>query len=114
MTHFRHAFLMAVILLLYVPVSRAEGADCDSNGRLSGVVQDPTKAVIVRASVTLTTKGKRGVSMMTDSQGTFLFSCLPSGNYTVDVVAEGFGIRRTEIRLAAAENKNIQVELRIA
>lgn len=105
---------MAAVLLLYVPVSRAEGADCDWNGRLSGVVQDPTKAVIVRASVTLTTKDKRRVSMMTDSQGTFLFSCLPSGNYTVDVVAEGFGIRRTEIKLAAGENKNIQVELRIA
>ena len=60
-----------------------------TRGNLGGTVLDPTKAVIPEARVTIT--GPIGIqSLTTNPQGTFLFSALIPGKYSVKVEKEGF------------------------
>src|SRR5450631_4172298 len=62
-----------------------------TRGNLAGTVLDSSKAVVPGASVTIT--GPIGNQKQTTSpQGTFLFSGLVPGGYTVKVEREGFKI----------------------
>ena len=58
---------------------------------LSGVVKDPSGAVVSAASVTLTdsqTSAKR--TTVTDGAGKYTFAGVAAGDYTIDVSAPGF------------------------
>jgi Carboxypeptidase regulatory-like domain len=58
---------------------------------LSGIVTDPSGAVLPRAAVTLTS-AERGINrtFTADPDGRYLFSQLPPGNYTLSVKGKGF------------------------
>jgi Carboxypeptidase regulatory-like domain len=66
-------------------------AQTATTGALTGTVTDPSGAVIAGATVTLTDNGT-GQSRTTtsDSSGSFKFSLLPPGNYSVKFSASGF------------------------
>src|ERR1700682_3901207 len=69
-------------------------------GELSATVVDETGAVVPNASVTLTNEAsgdqRRTVS---NSDGFFAFSAVPSGTYTVSVEMPGF--KKTEIKVVS-------------
>ena len=76
-----------VLALLLAGVS----AHAQFNASLSGTVLDPTQAVIPGATVTLIDNGTQVTKTSTSTaSGTFQFSELPPGTYTIKVAATGF------------------------
>jgi hypothetical protein len=82
---------------------------------LSGIVSDPSGAVVPGATVVLT-NAATGVSMkfVTNVDGTYRFPFLDAGNYTLNVTASGFkALIRTGIivRVATDERMDVKLEL---
>jgi len=62
-------------------------------GSITGVVQDPQGAVVPAAKVTLTNEAQGGGSarvVTTTGEGTFLFSPVLAGKYTITIDVPGF------------------------
>ena len=79
--------LIAIALfLLSVPLAHAQ-----TTAQLTGIVQDPSAAVIVGAEVTIT-QDSTGLSrvVQTNRDGLYAFPALVPDTYTVKVVAKGF------------------------
>jgi iron complex outermembrane receptor protein len=69
-----------------------------SGTALSGVVKDPTGAVVGNAAITLTeskTAAKR--STLSSEAGAYTFPSLPAGSYTIEAAAEGFSVFGTAV-----------------
>lgn len=66
-------------------------AQTAETGALTGTVTDPSGAVVVGASVTITNIGTgQARTGTTESSGSYKFSLLPPGNYSVKITASGF------------------------
>lgn len=80
-------FVMALVCLLSVPRARAQSP----NGTISGVVLDPSGAVIAGADI-LVANDATGVqySAKTNREGIYLVSNLPPGTYRLQVSEIGF------------------------
>jgi hypothetical protein len=66
-------------------------AQTSTTGALTGVVSDPSSAIIAGATVTATNLGTGEVrTVTTDATGDYKFSLLPPGNYSVRFSAAGF------------------------
>src|SRR5262245_8766137 len=87
-TFIRKIFLLELFaFLLLLPAARAQLY----TGSVTGVVTDPSSAVIAGASVTLTDSEKGYESQAkTDTSGRYLFRSVPPGNYRISVEATGF------------------------
>jgi hypothetical protein len=83
------AFLACFVVLFgFVPASFAQTA---STGALTGTVSDQSGGVVVGASVTATNNGTgQARTATTDSSGTYRFSLLNPGNYSLKFAATGF------------------------
>ncbi len=104
------AFLAALLLLPLFLASGTWAQDVSSaRGNLSGLVFDATKATVPGAQVTIT--GPIGsLTQTTNDQGSFLFSTLIPGFYTIKVQKTGFkvaSIPATEVLI----NKTTSVEI---
>jgi len=104
------AFLAALLLLPLFFGSGTWAQDQSSaRGNLSGLVFDATKATVPGAQVTIT--GPIGsLTQTTNEQGSFLFSTLIPGYYTIKVQKAGFkvaSIPATEVLI----NKSTSVEI---
>ena len=99
-----------VALLLFSSFSYAQ-----FNASLSGTVADPTGAVIPGATVTLRSNATQAVRTATSgSQGTYQFSELPPGDYSLTGAAKGFqGTSLDHINLVAETPRNIDLKLQI-
>src|ERR1700744_2943208 len=77
--------LLALVLSAGVALGQAD------QGAITGLVQDPTGAVIANAQVTLTnTDTGLELKTQTDSSGNYVFSPVKIGSYKVAVTAPGF------------------------
>jgi len=82
---------------------------------LSGVVTDPTGAVLTKATVTLTSSEK-GInrSFSTDAGGRYSFNQLPPGAYSLTIKAKGFeAYKQNGILLNAAQTATQNVTLTV-
>src|SRR5262245_3449404 len=79
--------IAALVLLICLP---AQGQN--TSGSISGLVQDPTAAVIPGAQVVLINQdqGVEARQTVTNEVGIFLFTALPAATYTVTVELPGF------------------------
>ncbi len=85
--------LSAVMLLMTVLVGSASQLKAQSvtSGDIVGVVADPSGAVLPSVSVALKSNAKGNTQVQsTNSHGTYRFSLLAPGRYTVSVAAPGF------------------------
>lgn len=85
--------LSAVMLLLIVLGGSASELKAQSvtSGDIVGVVADPSGAVLPNIKVTLKSDAKGNTQVQsTNSHGTYRFSLLAPGSYTVSVAAPGF------------------------
>jgi hypothetical protein len=100
------------ICLLAVGTNKAF-AQADQ-GAITGVIQDPTGAVIPNAQVTLTNKDNGFVLKAdTDSSGNYVFSPVKIGNYSVEATAPGFAPARQEnIQLHVQDRVSANLELK--
>ena len=81
--------LLVLFLMFWVAPPQARGQS--TFGSISGVVTDPSNAVIPGVNVTLTNLGTNGKSeSATNSVGAFQFVNLLPGEYRIDVEMQGF------------------------
>ncbi len=85
-------------------------------GTVTGLVSDPTGAVIPGAKVTLTDEGKGYEFHETsDSSGRYLFRSIPPGMYSVTGEMVGFDkVVRTGVRVDVNENATANVHLKVS
>ncbi|MFZ0993227.1 MAG: carboxypeptidase-like regulatory domain-containing protein, partial [Candidatus Sulfotelmatobacter sp.] len=81
-------FLTAFTGVIFTGMIFAQGG---ATGAISGVVQDPTGAVIANAKVSIKSEATGEVlrQVTTDVSGLFTATLLPVGSYTVEVNAAG-------------------------
>jgi len=106
------AALSAFLLLL---VAQSAFAQATSSATLRGVVKDPTGAVVRDATVTLTST-QRGEprTVKTSDDGTYVFTSVDPGKYSVKVEAHGFKIyEQTELTLAPSETRGLDIGLEV-
>ena len=89
MKHVRRTVLLALLAAVLAPLPA--GAQVRITGGISGLVTDPSEAVIPGASVQLKDEGT-GITKetVTNTSGVFQFPDLNSGKYTVTVTLSGF------------------------
>ncbi len=82
-------FLTVFTGMIFTGMMFAQGG---ATGAISGVVQDPTGAVIANAKVSIKSEATGEVlrQVTTDVSGLFTATLLPVGSYTVEVNAAGF------------------------
>jgi len=105
-------FPLLTLLLLLPSLAFSQGYF----GTVSGLITDPTGAVVPNAKVTLVDqeKGYR-FNETTDSSGRYLFRSVPPGLYAVSVELIGFErIERTGIRVDITENPTANLKLKVA
>src|SRR5262245_66235280 len=79
--------LLSIVLLAHAIDALAQGG----TGQVTGVVQDPTKALIPGVTVTLTNTNT-GITntQITDENGVYTFPSVPPGAYSVSGALSGF------------------------
>jgi hypothetical protein len=90
-----------------------EGAMMGGFTSLSGIVTDPSGGVVPGASITLLTSSGQGAgSVVTDGQGRYQFSDLPSGNYQLQASMSGFQTIRMN-GLSLGNGRDLTEDLRL-
>src|ERR1022692_4708253 len=82
---------------------------------LTGVVTDPSQAVVAKAKATLTdAQSGSQRDTVTNSEGYFTFASVPVGTYDLTVEIKGFNSAKiTAIPLAGGEKRNVDVSLKV-
>jgi len=102
--------LVATALLLSITSAAAQ----TFRGGIQGTVTDETDAAVPGATVTVTNTGTRlSRSTTTDASGSYFFSELPLGDYSVSVSLQGFATQTvTGVIVEASANQRIDLQLR--
>src|SRR3954468_18412755 len=87
-----------------------------NTGSITGIIFDPQRAVIIGARVLVRNQETRVTAWaITDGSGAYSISHLPTGYYSVEVAAAGFGVTRSShIRVAAGESVLLNETLALA
>ncbi len=106
--HMKQIKTIALLCILILGVGASRAFAQVDQGAITGLVQDPTGAVIPNADVKLTNIDT-GLTLQTqtDSSGNYVFSPIKIGNYKVAVSAPGFST-------TTQENIQLHVQDRIA
>jgi len=85
-------------------------------GVITGTVTDPTGAVVPNATVTITNVGTNiSQTTTTGSDGSYRFSLVPPGSYTIEIKAANFGgVRVSGIVVEASQTIAINRQLELA
>ncbi len=104
---------VAAVLALFA-LSTPLSAQSD-NASVSGVIRDPSGAVIPRANVVLTDE-RTGLERrtVTNESGLYVFTSIAPGSYTIAVDSPGFkSSRRTNNQIIASSAANIDLSLEV-
>src|SRR5271157_1386533 len=92
-------FIVGFLALLVIAAMMAPSLMAQSavSGDLTGTVTDPTGAVLPNATVTMKSDAEGQTrTATTNSNGSYRFSLVRPGSYTVTVVAAGFSTAQTK------------------
>ena len=80
---------------------------------LTGVVSDPSGAVVKGAKVVLTDAGSGSIrDTQTNTDGYYTFASVPVGTYNLSVEAQGFeAYKANGIALGGSEKRNLNISL---
>ena len=103
-----------VWVLLVVALAPATLGQVTSGSTLRGVVKDPGGAVVPAATVTLLSR-ERGDQRQakTNDDGTYVFTSVDPGEYTLRVEVQGFKTAEAQFRLAPSETRGLDVALEV-
>ena len=109
---FRRPWLIALLALLVVAVPSGFGQT--DQGTITGVVQDPSGAVIGNASVTLTNLDTgQEFKAKSDGGGVYVFSPIKIGNYKVTVASPGFETTtQTNLHVNIQQRLNVVIAMK--
>src|SRR5438874_9920090 len=84
-------------------------------GTLTGIVSDPSQAVVARATLQLRDEQSGSQrETVTNSDGYYTFASVPPGAYQLTVTAPGFEThKQTGIALGGGDKLNINVDLKL-
>ncbi len=105
---------MALLVSLGLALATlAEGSDPPfTRAHLSGLVLDSTGASIASASLILREAGTAGERLATsDREGRYLFSEVPPGRHTLEVVATGFSLAQKTVELQPGDSLSLDLTL---
>src|SRR5262245_33445527 len=106
---------MGCLVLVLIAAAPGFGQTPTIPFEVSGVVLDPSGAVIAEAKVILRHEGGRSEqTKATNQKGQFLFTRLTSGNYEIEAQKEGFKPTITQLRVGAKPVTSLQIVLPIA
>jgi len=100
------AALMTTIaaVAVFLPVASLAVYAQSGTAALGGIVIDPTGAVISNVRVTVSNQdGSNPLTTVTDPAGTYRFTSITPGKYTVEVTAPGFKLYRQYLTIAAGQ-----------
>ena len=81
-------------------------------GGLSGVVTDPSGAVIAKAAVRLTSANGASLDTVTNRDGFYEFKVLAPGTYTLKAAARGFAIFvQEDVQIVAGQTQQLNIGL---
>jgi len=81
---------------------------------VQGAVQDPSGAVVPKATVTLVNVGTNATrTTTTDENGNFRFVSLAPGDYKMTVEASGYAKSETKVTLLTEQNLNVPITLKV-
>lgn len=109
---FIFCFAVVALLVLHAPQLLAQSS---TTGGLTGTVSDPSGAVISGATVTITNLGTGQMrTVTTDANGSYKFTQLQPGNYSISFSATGFQTLEVpsvtiDITETAVVNRSLQV-----
>jgi len=109
--YLRHAPILGLMLLLWVPGTRGQSI---VTGGLSGIVTDPTGAVVVGATLTLKNPATgSALTTTTAGSGDYVFALLTPGQYSLSVTKEGFktSSRIVTVLLGTTVSANVALEV---
>lgn len=110
----RHVFkILCVATILFSSLGLLPAQEFRAT--LSGIVRDPTGAVVPNAKVTATKKDSGQIySATTNAQGFYTISYLIPGDYQVTVEAQGFNRSvRSDVPLAVADKRVLDFSLQV-
>src|ERR1700683_2512899 len=105
-----HLMLLLVVLMAAIRV----GAQASTTGDIAGLVTDPTAAVVSGAPITLKNVDTGSLtSTTTNGQGSYNFSFLQPGKYSVSANAAGFQkvIKTVTVILGTSVTANLQLAI---
>jgi len=105
--------ILPVLLLVFNPYKNSS-AQTTTSGGLTGVVSDPSGAVVPGAIVEIHDNSKGAIQVAkTDREGVYRFFFLAPGRYTLTVVRNGFRkeIRPVTVPLGPPVTVNVAVEI---
>jgi hypothetical protein len=108
----RHVIAVVGLVLLCSLVASAQF----DTGTITGSVTDPSGAMVAQASVTITNVGT-GIrrTIKTDSDGNFVASAVPFGNYVVSASSTGFAeVKSQQITLNVGAMVHVNLTLTMA
>lgn len=99
-----------------IPAQQSAGATYSSTGSVTGILKDPSGAVIPGARVELRSANSAfRQTRVSDSLGHFSFTSVPAGNYQLTISAAGFANKVLRpLTVAAGEELPANLSLRIA
>jgi TonB family protein len=109
----RLAAAVAALLAVATPIGMLRGAAQAGPATLSGVVYDPTGAVLPAVTLTLEDTQQVSRTTTTDSAGRFAFGGIPAGSYVLQSTLMGFHSLRQELTLASARDWTQVVTLQV-
>jgi hypothetical protein len=105
--------LLCVLVLAFAcaPVL-AQGSP---EGRIVGVVHDPTGAVIANATITVINQGTNATkTAKASAEGGFVVPSLAAGSYRVEASAEGFGTAAySDVAVEPGRERSLSIELKV-
>jgi hypothetical protein len=105
-----HAPAMALACILLPSAAIAQGA----NASLSGIVHDPTGAVIPNAHVTLTDANRGTVrTVESNSAGAYVLPQIAPGDYILQITSAGFAVMRQNLTLTVGQHAAADAELHV-
>jgi Carboxypeptidase regulatory-like domain len=112
---FRLLFFMFSVLLLFFPCSNKLRAQTTTTGGFTGVVSDPSHAVVPDAVVEIRDNSKGTVqSAKTDSYGVYRFFFLAPGRYALTVTHDGFRAESRELNVLLGPPVTVNFTLKLA
>jgi hypothetical protein len=105
----KYAGAVAMLMLLVVPMAAQQ-----PTGAVTGIVTDPTGAVIPGAKITVTNKATAvTIAMETSPAGAYTVGSLLPGEYEVKVESEGFRTTRLTVTVLVGRTTGASIELEI-
>jgi hypothetical protein len=104
---FRLSYLIVSILTFASIIARA-----DVTGSITGVVHDPSQAVVAGAKVTIiNTQTNLSQSATTDANGVYHFLALTAGTYKINVTAAGFRPYSSSNEITVQVNDQLKLDI---